>query len=60
MVADVGDRVDPALDVDDVVVLEAAHHVGDGVDLADVGQELVAEALALGGAAHQARRCRRS
>ena len=41
------DRVDLAGDVDDVVVLEAAHHVGDRVDLADVGEELVAEALAL-------------
>ena len=50
---DVGDRIDAALDVGDVVVLEAAHHMRDGVDLADVGEELVAEALALGGAAHQ-------
>jgi hypothetical protein len=38
----------------DVVVLEAAQHVHDGVDLADVGEELVAEAFALGGAAHEA------
>ena len=38
----------------DVAVLEAAHHVHDGVDLADGGEELVAEPLALGGAAHQA------
>ena len=36
-----------------VVVLEAAQHVGDGVDLADVAEELVAEPFALGGAAHQ-------
>ena len=50
----VGQRVDAVLDVGDVVVLEAAQHVGDGVDLADVAQELVAEALALGGAAHEA------
>ena len=39
----------------DVGILEAAHHVGDGVDLADIAEELVAEPLALGGAAHQAR-----
>ena len=52
---DVGDRIDAALDMGHVVVLEAAHHMGDGVDLADVGEELVAEALALRGAAHQAR-----
>ena len=36
------------------VVLEAAGDEGDGVAVADVGQELVAQALALGGAAHQA------
>ena len=51
---DVGDRIDPAFDMGDVVVLEAAHHMGDGVDLADVGEELVAEPLAFRGAAHQA------
>ena len=51
---DVGDRIDPVLHVGDVGVLEAAHHVRDGIDLADIGQELVAEALALRGAAHQA------
>ena len=50
----VGERIDPALDVGDVGILEAAQHVGDGVALADVGEELVAEALALAGAAHQA------
>ena len=33
-----------------VVVLETAHHVRDCIDLADVGEELVAEALALRGA----------
>ncbi len=52
---DVGDRVDLAGHVDHVVVLEAAHHVDDGVGLADVGQELVAQAFALAGAGHQAR-----
>jgi hypothetical protein len=36
-----------------VVVIEAAHHVGNGVCLADVCQELVAQALALGGPGHQ-------
>ena len=51
---DVGDRIDLALDMDDVAVLEAAHDVGDGVDLADVGEELVAEAFALRRAAHEA------
>jgi len=50
---DVGDRVDAAFDMGDVAVLEAAHDMGDGVALPDVGEELVAQALALGGAAHQ-------
>ena len=46
--------VDPAVDVDDVVVVEGAHHLADGVGLADGRQELVAQALALRGAAHEA------
>ena len=37
----------------DVLVLEAAHHVDDGVDLADVVEELVAEAFTLARALHQ-------
>jgi hypothetical protein len=52
---DVGDRIDLVRDVDHVVVLEAAHDVGDRVGLADVGEELVAEALALRGAGDEAR-----
>jgi hypothetical protein len=51
---EIAERVDAALDVDDVAVLEAAGHEGHGVAVADVGQELVAQALALAGAAHQA------
>ena len=43
----------PARHVDHVVVLEAAHHVDDGVGLADVGQKLVAQAFALAGTGHQ-------
>ena len=46
--------------VDDVGVLEAAHHVGDRVHLADVGQELVAQALALATRRPPGRRCRRT
>ena len=46
--------VDLARHVHDVFVLEAAHHLGNGVGLAYVGQELVAQPLALGGALHQA------
>ena len=51
---DVARRVDRAFDVDDVVVLKAAYDVHDGVDLADVREELVAEALAFRGALHEA------
>ena len=36
-----------------IVVGETAHDVGDGVGLADVREELIAEALALGGAGDQ-------
>ena len=52
---DVGDGVDPVLDVDDVRVVEAPRDLDDGVHLADVRQELIAEALALVGAANEAR-----
>ena len=41
--------------VHDVLVVEAAHHMDDGVGAADVLQELVAQACPLAGALHQAR-----
>ena len=44
---DVALGVCPALDVDDVLIVEASHHVDDRVRGADVREELVAEALAL-------------
>src|SRR5438445_401072 len=44
----------PCGDVDDVLVLEAAHDLDDRVDLADVLEELVAEPLALGRALDEA------
>ena len=50
----IADRVDGAFDMRDIVILEAAQHVDDRIHLADVGEELVAQALALAGAAHQA------
>ena len=50
---DIGDRIDLVLDMGDVVVLETAHHMDDGIDLADGGEKLVAEPLAFRGAAHQ-------
>ena len=42
----VAGRVDGALDVNNVVVFEAAHHMNHRVHLADVGEKLVAKALA--------------
>ena len=51
---DGGGRVAALLHVDDVIVLEAAHHMEDRVALADVREELVAQALALRGALHKA------
>ncbi|MCY1296803.1 hypothetical protein D9M70_462140 [compost metagenome] len=51
---DVRQRVHLAGHVDHVVVFETAHHVGDGVGFADIGQELVAQAFALGRARDQA------
>ncbi len=51
---DVRHRIDAAIDVHDVVVFKAAHDVGDGVDFANRGQKLIAKALALRGAAHEA------
>ena len=50
---DVPPGVRAALHVNDVLVVKAADHVDDGVGLPDVGQELVAQALALAGALHQ-------
>ena len=47
--------VDPAVDVNDVFILEAAHHVHDRVHLADMAQELVAQALAAARALDEAR-----
>ena len=38
----------------DVVVLETTQHVGDGIALADIAEELVAQPLALRCAAHEA------
>ena len=51
---DVARRVHAALDVDDVLVGEVADDLADRVGLADVGEELVAEALALARALHEA------
>lgn len=50
----VAHRVHRAVHVGDVVIVKTAQHMDYGVRLAYVGQELVAEALALGGTLHQA------
>ena len=50
----VAHRVDVAVNVSDVVVVEAAQHMNDGICFADVSQELVAQAFALRRALHQA------
>src|SRR5262249_45357729 len=42
-----------ALHMRDVVIIKATHHMNNGVDLADGGEELVAQALAFGGAANE-------
>ena len=51
---DVAQRVDAALDMRDVRIDEAAHDVCNGIDLADVLEEFIAEALALGRALDEA------
>src|SRR3954451_13327882 len=52
---DVGDRIDRVADMRHVRIVEAAHHMRDRIDLADVAEELVAEPLALRGAFYEAR-----
>ena len=52
---DVGQGVDPSLDMGDVAVLEAANDMGDRVAFPDVGEKLVTEAFALRGAADKTR-----
>jgi hypothetical protein len=50
----VGERIDLAVDVNDVVVFEAADDVDDGVGVLDVLQELVAATFTFRGAADEA------
>ena len=52
---DVANRIDAAFDVHHVLIFVAADDVQDRVDVAQVAQELVAQAFALRRAAHQAR-----
>ena len=50
----VADRIHGTVDVHDVFVVEAADDFHDGFAFTDVGQELVAEAFALGGTLYKA------
>ena len=52
--ADIANRVDLAHAVHDVIVVEAADDVNDGVALSDIGKEVVALAFALRGAGDEA------
>ena len=49
----VADGVDGAVHMGDVLILKAAQHMDDGIRLANVAQELVAQALTLRGPFHQ-------
>jgi hypothetical protein len=51
---DVTDRVDRSGHMVDVLVLETTDDLNDGIDLPDMGEKLVAQALALAGALDQA------
>ncbi len=57
---DIRSRIDLAVHVDHVVVGEEPHHLGDGVGLADVGEELVARARRLRSRPSRDPRCRRT
>ena len=46
-------RVDGAIHVDDVLILEAPHHMHDSIHFTDVAEELVAKTLAVAGTLHQ-------
>src|SRR5207245_9846366 len=50
----IADGIERPHDVDDIGVLEATDHMDDGVHFADVGEELIAQPLALRGALHEA------
>jgi len=50
----VAHRIDRSVHVRHLFVLEAAHHVNDGVDLPDLREKLIAESLPLGGSLDEA------
>ncbi len=42
----VGDRIDLAFDMGNVLILETAQHMNDRVDFTDIGKKLIAKPLA--------------
>ena len=50
---DIGNGIDLAGDMHHIGIVKAAHHVDDGIGLADVGEKLVAQSFASGRARHQ-------
>ena len=49
----IAQRIDTAVDVNDIFILKTAHDMDDGIHLADIGQELIAKSFALGSALNQ-------
>src|SRR3546814_9325422 len=49
----VGDGIDLAFDMGDVIIDEAAEHMHDRIHFPDIGEELIAQTLSPGGTAHQ-------
>ena len=46
-------RVHSRVDMSDIIIIETAEHMDDGIRLADISQELIAEALTLRGPLHE-------
>ena len=51
---DICQRIDSAADMHDIVILKTAHHMNDGIGLANIGKKLIAQSLAFTGTCHQA------
>ena len=45
---DIPERIDAAVHMDDIAVVKAADHMDDGVHLADIGEELIAQSFSFG------------
>jgi hypothetical protein len=51
---DIGSGIGHPCDVNDVLRVEGTHHVAHGVDVANVGEELIAQPFTVAGPFHQA------